>query len=305
VTTVLLEKNIATPPTEGMVDIILGPSYYWFRKKILPVKTVAAAKKLAPSVFDPIVAPGEYAYFIIRQDKGEFWLFAYDEAAIAGAITQAGLRANMIRNLYFAQTECRGERPLRVGDDRVLADIDGTVTLLPAGYVEETEPMDACLTAQQRSGRRVPISLYRNAFVDRKTLRKLTVVAGIFALIYSSNYIVNLQRLDALDEAYGKIMEAYRLPQTSFERDGLLDSLSKKQKRQAAMRDKLNALLSLAAGEKRNYQYLTLTPRTVSLAVKAKDDKELKYFKTRLAALIKITSENADGALWRVKGTYE
>jgi len=285
---------------------VLGPSLYWFREKTLPAKTVAAAKKLAPSVFDAIIPAGEYSYFVLKRDEGSFWLFAYDEAAIVDAIRAAGLRSRSIRNIYFAQTECLSlERPLLVGTQKVLATIDGVITLLPSGYVSETEPLDAFFKSHPRSSNRIPVTLYRNALLDHKAVRSLTAVAGVFALIYGLNYLMARKQLHAVTAKQETIMQTYRLPQTSFERDGLLNALQKKQQSQAALREKVKALFTLPLKKGTHIESLTLTTQKVSLSYAVEDEKDVQVLQKQLEAIIKIGSEKLNGKTWTVEGTYE
>jgi len=304
--TVFLDKDVVPAPSGEYFDIVLGPSLYWFREKTLPAKTVSAAKKLAPSVFDAIIPAGEYSYFVLKRDEGTFWLFAYNEAAIIDAIRTAGLRSRSIRNVYVAQTECLSlERPLLVGTQKVLAAIDGVITLLPSGYVSETEPMDAFFKSRPRTANRIPITLYRNALLDHKSVRSLTTVAAVFALIYGLNFLIARQQLHSVTAKQEKIMETYRLPQTSFERDGLLNSLENKQRQQAAMREKAKALFALAMKDGTHMETMALSAQKISLSYAVEDEKDVQALKKQLETIVKIGTEKLNGKTWTVEATYE
>ena len=306
VRTVFLEKGSGTVTADGNVDVVLGPSLYWFREKTLPAKTVSAAKKLAPSVFDAIIPPGEYTYVVIRQNDGTYWLFAFDEAAVAETLKAAGLRVGNIRNIYFAQTECLPlERPLRVGTQKVLTEADGVVTLLPAGYAGETAELSDFFASRARSPHRITVNLYRSDMLDRKSVKSLTAVAVVFALIYGVNYVTATQRLGTVEARQEAIADTYRLPQTSFERDGLVSALEKKQRRQLLLREKAKALFALAQANGGYLQSLTLSTQKVSLSFVLGDEKDIDALKKRLASIIKIASDKRSGKKWTVEGTYE
>jgi len=306
VQTVFLEKGSVPGEISGSVDVVLGPSLYWFRDKVLPAKTVSSAKKLAPSVFDAIIPPGEYSYFVIKRKEGNYWLFAYNEATVAEAIRHAGLRGGNIRNIYFAQTECLPlATPLRVGAQKVLAETDGVVTLLPAGYAAETvEPSDF-FASRARSDHRIAVNLYRNDVLDKKSVRSLTAVTAVFALIYGVNYIMATQQLHTVEAKQEKIARTYRLPQTSFERNGLVSSLEKKQQRQVMLREKAKALFALPQADGNHLQSITLSTQKISLSFVLGDEKDAEALKNRLASIIKISSDKRSGQTWTVEGTYE
>jgi hypothetical protein len=306
VRTVFLEKGNEPVTTDDKVDVVLGPSLYWFREKVLPAKSVSAAKKLAPSVFDAIVPPGTYSYFVIRRNDESYWLFAYDEAAIAEAVKHAGLRGNTIRNLYFAQTECLPlTRPLRVGGGKVLAEVDGVVTLLPAGYAAETAELTEYFGTRTRSEYRIAINLYRNDLLDKKAVKSLTIVAAVFAVIYGANYLMARQQLAAVQAKQETISRTYRLPQTSFERNGLINALEKKQRRQVLLREKAKAVFSLDPGKGSHLKSLTLSPQKISLSVMLGDEKDAEVLKKRLASFMQVGSEKRNGKTLTVEGTYE
>lgn len=306
VRTVFLEKGGEPVTADDNVDVVLGPSFYWFREKMLPAKTVSAAKKLAPSVFDAIIPPGEYTYSVIRQKDGNYWLFAFDEAAVTAALKDAGLRGGNIRNVYFAQTECLPlERPLRIGTQRVLTEADGVVTLLPAGYAGETaEPADF-FAARARSEHRIAINLYRSDLLDKSSVRSLTAVAAAFALIYGVNAVMAMQQLGTVEARQETIDNTYHLPQTSFERDGLVGALEKKQQRQLRLREKAKALFALAPANGGYLQSLTLSTQKASLSFVLGDEKDADALKKRLASIIRIGSDKRNGKTWTVEGTYE
>lgn len=304
-TTLFLDREAQPVSVQGKVDLILSPSLYWFRTEALPVKTVFQAKKLAPSVFDAITPEGVYSYHVLKRDEG-FWLFAYNEEQIIDAVTRTGIRPSDVRHIYFAQTECAAlETPLRLGATRILSSVDGVVTELPARYAATAEEASSFFETHERKGPTVGITLYHSTLLDKKQFKRLSIVAGIFALLYGIEYFTARAQLATLLEEQEKIADTYRLPQTSFERDGLINALNKKQKRQTQLRTTAKALFALPADEENHLERLSLGTRELSIAAVFKDPAKADAFKKQLKAIATVTSEKRKGDTLYLEATYE
>ena len=290
---------------QGKVDLILSPSLYWFRKESLPAKTVFQARKLAPSVFDAILPKGNYSYHVLKRE-GSFWLFAYSEEQISETIRQAGIRPADIRHVYFAQTECTAlQAPLKVGEHKVLSSVDGVVTELPAKYAVNAEEAQRFFASHERKGPIVGISLYRSALLDKKQFKRLTAVSGLFLVLYGVEYFMAQKHLGAVEAEKESIMKTYRLPQTSFERNGILSALEKKQQRQERLREKARTLFGLPADADTHAERLTLTLRKMTMSVAFKETAPMQAFKNRLKTIGTLTSENLKGNTLFVEAEYE
>jgi len=305
VATLLLDRNPSPQLSEGRIDLVLSPSLYWFRNAALPAKTVYQAKKLAPSVMEGVIPAGEYSYHVIKQEN-TFWLFAYDEELIAETVKQAGIRASDVRNVYFAQTECdAATAPLKINERKALSSADGIVVELPAKYAATAETAASFFRSRPRSGHKVGISLYHTTLLDKRQLKKLTAVAALFAFLYGAEYLTAQKRLDAVLSKQESITETYKLPQTTFEIDGLVRALETKQKRQTLLREKAAALFAVPPGDGNRIARLTLTERKIALEVELAEGKEGQQLKSKLARTVKITSEKPKGKLLMLEAAYE
>ncbi|UFS62152.1 hypothetical protein LOH54_10895 [Sulfurimonas sp. HSL-3221] len=304
-TTLLLDKEAQPVDVQGRVDLVLSPSLYWFRSEALPVKTVFQARKLAPSVFDAIVPEGIYSYHVLKRDD-TFWLFAYNEEQIIGTIARSGIRPTDVRHLYFAQTECAAlETPLRLGGTRILSSVDGVVTELPARYAADAEDARHFFESHARQGPAVGITLYHSALLDKKQFKRLSIVAAVFALLYGIEYFTARAHLASVLEEQEKIAETYRLPQTSFERNGLISALEKKQKRQTRLRETAKALFDLPADAENHLERLTLTPRNLTVSAVFKEPAKAEAFKKALMNIGTISSDKRKGDTLYLEVAYE
>ncbi|MEJ2324605.1 MAG: hypothetical protein P8Y77_07420 [Nitrospirota bacterium] len=305
VTALFLEKEPTRNEVEGKIDLILSPSLYWFRQESLPAKTVFQARKLAPSVFDAILPKGHYSYHVLKRE-GSFWLFAYREEQISETIRKAGIRPTDIRHVYFAQTECATlETPLQLNGGKVLSNVDGVVTELPSKYAAGAEDAQRFFVAHERKGPPVGIALYPSALLDKKQFKRLTAVSALFFVLYAVEYVMAQQHLDAVLAEKEKIMKTYRIPQTSFERDGLIRALEKKQQRQVRLREKAKALFALPADADVHAERLTLTARKVTMSIAFKRAQQMVSFKNKLKTIGTVTSENLKGNTLFVEAEYE
>ncbi|WP_416768561.1 hypothetical protein ACM66T_11250 [Sulfurimonas sp. ST-25] len=305
VTTLFLDKEAQPVDVQGKVDLVLSPSLYWFRTEALPVKTVFQAKKLVPSVFDAIIPEGSYSYHVLKRDE-TFWLFAYSEEQIIDAVTRSGIRPTDIRHIYFAQTECVAlQTPLRLGGTRILSSVDGVVTELPARYAAEAEDARRFFETHARKGPAVGITLYHSTLLDKKQFKRLSIVAAVFALLYGIEYFTARAHLASVLEEQEKIAETYRLPQTSFERNGLISALEKKQKRQTRLRETAKALFDLPADAENHLERLTLTPRNLTVSAVFKEPAKAEAFKKALMNIGTISSDKRKGDTLYLEVAYE
>ncbi|WP_345969804.1 hypothetical protein WCX72_10970 [Sulfurimonas sp. HSL1-6] len=304
-TTLLLDKEAQPVDVQGRVDLVLSPSLYWFRSEALPVKTVFQARKLAPSVFDAIVPEGVYSYHVLKRDD-TFWLFAYNEEQIIDTIARSGIRPTDVRHLYFAQTECAAlETPLRLGGTRILSSVDGVVTELPARYAADAEDARHFFKTHARKGPAVGITLYHSALLDKKQFKRLSIVAAVFALLYGIEYFTARAHLASVLEEQEKIADTYRLPQTSFERNGLISALEKKQKRQTRLRETAKALFDLPADTENHLERLTLTPHNLTVSAVFKEPAKAEAFKKALMRIGTISSDKRKGDTLYLEVAYE
>ncbi|RLA71544.1 MAG: hypothetical protein DRG24_05290 [Epsilonproteobacteria bacterium] len=301
----LLGKDSRIAVSYNKVDLILSPSLYWFREEILPAKNVPQAKKLAPSLFDAIAPEGIYNYHA-QKHQDLFWLFAYDETAIAQAITDAGLRLNQVRNIYFAQNECApADKALQIDKENVLVNNEGAISLLPLKYVQESVDAQMFFETHPRSKHKITINLFQNSLLDEKQINRLIALAILFIVIYLGAFIMQKQQYKlALTKQYA-LNETYQLPPTSFQLKGLIKSLESKQKRQLDFRARLNKIFKLSLKKGEYIQKFEATIKKLSLEIHLNDVSRAEGIKSELQKLIRITSAKVKNKTFYVSGTHE
>ncbi len=287
--------------TQERVNVVLSPSFYWFKKEPLPVKNATQAKKLLPSLFDMNIPDGEYSYMAVKKEE-LFWVFAYDDGVIANALTQAGIKPSQIKNIYFAQTEIEAESALRVNDNFALMSSEETISMVPLAYTQTDSNLTEYFKSHIFSKNSVHVNLFQNSMIDEKYLYRLMSIAIIFILIYLANYIVLRQDYkEQRIQAY-LLQEKYQLPATSFELDSLRRSLESKQKRQIALRQKLKALFSLSLKKGEYLKKLELSEKKFNLEIIMSAPKRAEVFKKEIAKVLHISKAKVKDNIFYVGG---
>jgi hypothetical protein len=302
---IFLDKDSLPMSVEGKVDIVLMPSLYWFREEILPAKNPQQAKKLAPSLFDAVMPEGAYSYH--AQKHGDaFWLFAYDESQIAASISEAGLRSSQIQNIYFAQNECAElQSPLRLDENHVLVNNEGVLCMLPSYYVSESIPAEDFLVDMKLSKQKVNVNLFKNSLIDEKQISYLIAIAIVFIIVYTTALLIEKHHYKQMLIKEHALVEHYDLPQTSFQLDGLRNSLENRQKRQISMRKKLKEMFKLPMKKGEYVKKFDIGMKKVSYEIVMNSAVRAEAIKQLLQKNIKITSAKVKKKTFYVSGSYE
>lgn len=303
--TLFLSKRMLPVSIDEPLAVVLSPAYYWFREVVLPAKSVLQAKKLAPSYFDTIIPEGEYEYMAIARNDA-FWLFAYDQKAIAEALADAGIKASQVRAVYFAQTECiETDTPLRINENAVLAVNDGVVSVVNSRYVEAINDIESYCGTHARSRHKVNISLYRSGVLDKKQIGQMTLVAVVLLAVYLANYIqLRAQYRQQLLKAYA-LQEHYKLPETSFQLKSLMHSLEGRRERQLKLRTVFRQLTLLPLQKGEAVAALTLDVKKGSLKISLTDPKRAETLKAALEKFVHVTSAKVKDNIMYASIAYE
>jgi len=301
----LLDRESPPMQIDGKVDIILLPSLYWFREEVLPAKNPQQAKKLAPSLFDAVMPEGAYGYHAQKYEDG-FWLFAYDESQIASSISEAGLRPAQVQNIYFAQNECAElSQPLKIDNERVLVNNENVLCVLPSHYVDESIDAEDFLRGLKLSKEKVSVNLFKNSLVDEKQINYLTAIAIVFIVIYTASFLINKHHYKQVLIKERTLTEHYGLPQTSFQLEGLRNSLENRQKRQIKIRKKLKELFNVPMENGEYVKKFEAGMKKVSYEIVMNDAKRAEAIKQILQKNIRITSAKVKKKTFYVSGSYE
>jgi hypothetical protein len=275
---------------QDKVNIVLSPSFYWFKKEALPVKNSAQAKKIIPSLFDTSIPEGHYSYSAIKKEDN-FWIFAYDDALITRVLLEAGIKPSQIKDIYFAQTEIAlSNKALRVNDTYALISSDECISMAPLAYTQTDNDLESYFKTHVFSKNSVAVSLFQNSVIDEKYLYRLMTLAIVFIVIYLGNYIV--LRQDYKEERLKQYVleEKYQLPTTSFERKSLKKSLESKEKRQLLMREKLKSLLMLPLQKGEHLKKISISEKKLTLEIVMNKAKRAEILKKEIQKILNISS---------------
>ncbi|MEA3521475.1 MAG: hypothetical protein U9R50_00715 [Campylobacterota bacterium] len=272
------------------VNIVLSPAYYWFKNEVLPVKNVAQAKKLAPSIFDGTIPDAEYSYQVIKFEEN-FWLFAYDNALIVAKLTALGIKSSQINQIYFAQSECYDLiETMCIDESFALVSNENILSMVPLEYLGTCLPYQEYFSKHKFSKHHISLNFFKNNFIDEKYIYRLIGVTVTFILIYFASYLILRQDLKQILTKEYTIKETYKLPQTSFELKGLKRSLEAKETKQLAYRENVKKLLSLKLKSGEYVKKLDISAKKASYEIVMKHAKRAEAIKSTLKKSFQITS---------------
>jgi hypothetical protein len=289
--TIFLDKNSRyNGGDQERLNIILSPSYYWFKREVLPVKYVQQAQNLAPSQFDGVIDEGLYKYMAIKKED-LFWLFAYDEALIGRKLKELNIKPSQVEAFYFAQNECETlDTPVRVDDERALVSNEGVISLMPLGYVHETLSMDSCLDGVHLSKHKVSLNLFQNSVLDEKWIYRFSAVSIVFIILFLVSYLLLKNDLKEVVTQQYALTQKYKLPQTSFQLNSLRRSLTSKEDRQIALRHSIKKLFTLPLQKDEYVKKFEMKSKSAVYEIVLNTPKNAEKIKKELSKHFKITS---------------
>ena len=237
---VFLDKETSNLTIQKRAVLILSPAFYWFTKEKLDLP-LSQAKKIAPSIFEGMVPPGEYSYFVEKVDDA-YWFFAYSDQAILDKLSSLGIKPSQITKVYPAQIALQKiQNPVRIGDKVAIND-NGTIILLPKNIApsEAKDLTDDNLFLPKRA---LPLKAYSSSFISEDLLYKFAVVLFIAILAYAVEIFLQKRDLGTLYAKEASLRQKYHLPPTSLQLRSIIASLQKIQKEQLALRDKIDYIL--------------------------------------------------------------
>ena len=275
---------------QEQLNIILSPSYYWFKREVLPVKYASQAQSLAASRFDGVIPEGDYKYMVIKKEE-LFWLFAYNEALIAQKLKSLNIKPSQIKEFYFAQNECEEiSTPLQIDDATVLINNDGATGLMPLSYVNESVDIKSWMDNLTLSKHKVSLNLFQNSVLDEKWIYRFSVISIVFIVLYLASYLVLKQDLKRELTQQQVLTQKYKLPETSFQLKSLKRSLISKQNRQIELRHNIKELFSIHLEKGEYVKKLTMKNKSAEYEIILNTPKNAEKIKKFLSKNFKIKS---------------
>ena len=172
------------------VDIILSPEFYWVRLFDIPVKNIAQAKAVLPSLFEDILLKvGELSYQVIKLEEGKYLCFAYINKKIFEAIKNSGISLSLVNAVYFAQNECKDFKQFSVEDKSFLYTNDNILVKVPNEMLSEKMELNNFIENINFSSNKIDIKLYNN-LLSSKQIKTVLIICFIISVVNFSKYFV-------------------------------------------------------------------------------------------------------------------
>lgn len=215
--------------------LVLSPNDYWTLNADLNVKSEKEAASYGAALFD---LDETYRYEAQRVEKNRYILIAYNPSELSLRIN-ASSSAAMIKKMTFAQWVFNDRpHPIRLPNGKYLTTLDGIVIEMDGSYLNTNRSvdLDAALAYPRTFLRTIPLEKLDSSELSAKTLQNtliiLLILLGNLAAITVSSY----QESRRLSEEIDNLRSLSKLPETSIERESILDSLKTKENRQLRMR---------------------------------------------------------------------
>lgn len=274
---------------DGEINIILSPSFYWFKSEDLPVKSAFSAKKLLPSIFESVLPDGQYGYHAVKKE-GRFDLFAFDDSDIVKTLEDIGFKTSQIKGIYFAQNEIPpSQTPYKISQNSAMIYANNGWLCVPLSCVNDAEPIENILPSIEPK-EEIAVNFFKDFAIPEGSLYKL-IAAFVFliAVFGAQNFILNQELKKELLTKY-KIMDDYALPKTAIELESLKGELLDFEQTQIKLRSAIKKTISLPLIEGEKFVELTAKKNSIIFSISLKEAKRAEDLKDAISKIGKISS---------------
>jgi len=249
----LVHKGIETISVEGRVNIVLTPQFYTVKREDLPVKYHYQAKRIAPSLFEGLLAnDGRYEYFVFKENAQ--WVFiAYNPQEIRAFLVEKGMAIENLSKIYFAQQIPEAFTPPIVLSEReALLTIDGNVVLIPPTMLQ-TDPGKALFDYGITPKSGITLASQSSVLLTQKESIVFTTLFLVFAGIFFLEGWHYSQNIQKQEQEMQRLLDAYPALQSKMQRESIALKYRKIDTREREKREIIKKLASLI------YKGVTLT----------------------------------------------
>jgi hypothetical protein len=215
--------------------LILPPSDYWAIKTTLNVKNEKDAAKYGPALFD---LDNGYSYDAQRIDTDTFVIIAYNRSELSSKIASSAI-GKIIEKITFAQWVFSHESvPVLLPNGKYLTLLDGIVIEMDPVYLDTNGAigLNEALLHHRYPVKTVTIDVLSETNLTPKTLKTTLAIALILLVNIVSNGIINYQEQIRVEENIQTVLDEFKLPETSIEREAMVATLRKKEEKQLQLR---------------------------------------------------------------------
>lgn len=207
---------------KGKVDIILSPEFYWVRIFDIPVKSVAQARHVLPTLFEDILEDvSELSYQVIKLEDDKYLCFAYENKRIFEEIKKSGLSLSSVNSIYFAQNECKSYPQFIVDNKSFLYTEDGILVKVPNGLLSEAVNLNEKYEDLELSSNKVDIKLYNNV-LSSKQIYSLVAILLILASINFYKVFDYKNESSLMEEKIEKLRVNSKLPSSMIQTNSII-----------------------------------------------------------------------------------
>ncbi|BCD68955.1 hypothetical protein [Nitratiruptor sp. YY09-18] len=292
-----LDKDTQGLSITNKAVLILSPAFYWFHKEKLNIPLLQA-RKIAPSIFEGMIPPGEYSYWV-QKVGDEYWFFAYNDQTILDKLSSLNIKPSQISKVYPAQMAFYAlEEPLQI-KDRVVMQEDGTVIVLPKAFFQgEATSLDAISLKLPKKS--LPLKTYGSSWLSEDLIYKAAIILFLLIVAYAVQVFIFKQDVAKLYALKNKIVTTYHLPPTSFQIKNILSSLEKIQKEQLSIRKDIDYILRTPLKQNEYFTKLDLT-KNILFEIILADTKRAQELKGYFTKGLKVEDMQLDGKKFIVK----
>ncbi len=219
------------------VNVMLTPQFYTLKKEPLPVKYAYQAKRIAPSLFEGLLAEGKAYEYMVWKEEEEWVFLAYDLEMITAFLEHKGFALEHVSKLFFAQQSADlFTSPLPLGSNEALVFLDNVIVVVPKAALGVDEGASLLFDDSFTPKKGIMLqSAYGSILTVRQTA-VLTSIFGLMALIFfieGSRYSGNSKAIQMQME---EMLEAYPSLSSKYTRDSIvskyktLDSVERKKR---------------------------------------------------------------------------
>lgn len=216
--------------------LVLSPRDYWVLRVSLNVKTEKEAAMFGASLFD---LSEEHHYIAQRLEKNDYILIAYNPNEISQRLNSIPSLSS-IKKITFAQCVFADEEyPILLPNGKYLIILDKIVIEADATYLSTHTSIElsSALSHQRVNLKTVNIERFIPSELTSKTLRNTLIILLILLANLAATFVTKYQESLYFNEKIANTLSSSKLPETSLEREAILDSLTKKEKKQLRMRE--------------------------------------------------------------------
>ena len=270
--TIFLDPNSSEHMNDEQVNVILSPSLYWVKKISLPIKNVKDAQKLLPSIFEDTLPEGYYNYFVYKKEN-IFFAFAYEDKIILDLLSEKGISASNIENVYFAQSELSFiNGTLKINKTEKICLKDGIVILL-CDWVEEGEDVD--LESIELSKNSIVLSQFGH-IVDSNSLYIIWLILIMLIVLVITEYLITSQKVEELSILRDNLYTKNNLQPTTLQNKNILKKYTTIHSKQIKLRKYISALLSLKLKSDESLKQITLKDNILAVEFSVLCDTSIK-----------------------------